>query len=150
MEHLRAALALWDYSERSAAWVFETGTGDKNADRILGALRVAGEKGLTKEQITADVFKRNVPAFDIDEALRLLHSLKLAYRVKEKTGGRDRERWFYNATGHELNEVSPQADGKAEDTSFSSYDQPSQHASSAKLDTETGALTCDELGVGRL
>ena len=37
VEHLRAALALWGYSERSAAWVFELGTGSKNADRICGA-----------------------------------------------------------------------------------------------------------------
>jgi hypothetical protein len=128
--HLEAALALWDYSERSAAWVFETCTGNKHADRILAALRVAREKGLTKEQITADVFKRNVPGFDIDEALLLLHSLNLAHRVKEKTGGRARERWFYKATGHEVNEVSLQAGGKAADTSFSSYDQPSQNANS--------------------
>jgi DNA replicative helicase MCM subunit Mcm2 (Cdc46/Mcm family) len=48
VEHLKAALALWDYSERSAAWVFETGTGNKSADKILSALRVAGEKGLAK------------------------------------------------------------------------------------------------------
>src|SRR5258707_11716045 len=39
---------LLDYCERSAAWVFEIGTGNKNADRILAALRAAAEKGLTK------------------------------------------------------------------------------------------------------
>jgi DNA replicative helicase MCM subunit Mcm2 (Cdc46/Mcm family) len=146
VEHLKAALALWNYCERSAAWIFETGPGNKNADRILAALRVAREKGLTKEQITADVFKRNVPGFDIDEALRLLHSLNLAHRVKEKTGGR----WFNKATGHEVNEVSPQADGKTADTSFSSYDQLAQNASSAESYTETETLVGDELGVARL
>ncbi len=150
VNHLKAALALWDYYERSASWVFETGTGSKNADRILAALRAASEKGLTREQITADVFKRNVPSFDIDEALRLLHSLELAYRVKEKTGGRDRERWFYNARGHEVNEVSPVTDRETGDTSFSSYDQPSQNASSADSDTKTETLIGDALGVGRL
>jgi hypothetical protein len=150
VEHLKAALALWDYSERSAAWIFETSTGNKHADRIFAALRVAREKGLTKEQITADVFKRNVPGFDIDEALRLLHSLNFAHRVKEKTGGRTRERWFYKATGDEVNEVGPQAEGKTADTSFTSYDQPSQNASSAESDTKTETLISDELGVARL
>ena len=48
VEHLNAALALWGYSERSAAWVFEIGTGNKNADRILAALKAAGQKGLTR------------------------------------------------------------------------------------------------------
>ena len=52
MQHLNAALALWDYCERSAAWVFEMGTGNKNADKILSALKAAGQKGLTKWEIT--------------------------------------------------------------------------------------------------
>jgi DNA replicative helicase MCM subunit Mcm2 (Cdc46/Mcm family) len=43
-QHLRAALALWKYSERSATWIFGTATGDPNADRILSALRAAGRK----------------------------------------------------------------------------------------------------------
>jgi DNA replicative helicase MCM subunit Mcm2 (Cdc46/Mcm family) len=36
--HVRAALALWAYCDRSAQWVFESGTGNKIADRILAAL----------------------------------------------------------------------------------------------------------------
>src|SRR5207249_8171548 len=50
VEHLRAALALWDCCERSARWIFGAGTGNKNADRILAALKAAGERGLTKSQ----------------------------------------------------------------------------------------------------
>jgi hypothetical protein len=96
------------------------------------------------------VFKRNVPCFDIDEALRLLHSLKLAHRVKEKSGGRDRERWFYKATGHEVNEESPTANGKPPDTSFPSYGQPAQDTGSAESDAGTETLIAEELGVGRL
>ena len=74
--HLRAALALWAYCDRSAGWVFESGTGSKNADRILAALKVAGEKGLTNWQITMNVFNRHATKFEIDEALRLLHGLE--------------------------------------------------------------------------
>ena len=33
--HLEAALALWDYSERSARYIFGSSLGDKTADRIL-------------------------------------------------------------------------------------------------------------------
>jgi predicted TIM-barrel fold metal-dependent hydrolase len=32
---------LWDYCEQSAAWIFGTSTGDRNADKILRALRHA-------------------------------------------------------------------------------------------------------------
>ena len=65
VDHLSAALALWAYCERSAGWVFESGTGNKNADRILAALKAAGKKGLTKWQITANVFNRNVPKLEL-------------------------------------------------------------------------------------
>ena len=54
-------MALWNYSERSARWIFGTATGDKKADkRILEALRQAGEKGLTRTEITVDVFQRHI------------------------------------------------------------------------------------------
>jgi hypothetical protein len=73
LPHLQAALAVWRYSEASARWIFETGTGNKIADRIVAALIAAAAKGLTKTQIVHDVFNRNVTKFEIDEALRLLH-----------------------------------------------------------------------------
>ena len=39
LEHLEAALALWDYSERSAEYVFGDSLGNPVADEILRALR---------------------------------------------------------------------------------------------------------------
>ena len=37
--HLTAALALWRYCEQSAHWIFGSSTGDRNADKILSAMR---------------------------------------------------------------------------------------------------------------
>ena len=48
-EHHRAALAVWNYCDRSARWIFGTATGDSNADRILIALRAAGSSGMTRK-----------------------------------------------------------------------------------------------------
>src|SRR5205085_5332776 len=123
VEHLRAALALWQYCENSARWIFGTGTGDKNADKVLAALKVAGDKGLTKLQITTDVFHRNVTRFQIDESLRLLHSMRHARRIREKTAGRPVERWFFMCEGYEeneQNEQSGQIEAETEDSSYSS------------------------------
>ena len=150
VDHLNAALALWRYCERSAQWIFETGTGNKSADKILSALRVAGEKGLTKWEITANVFNRHVPKFEIEEALRLLHDLKLATSRRYKTGGRPCERWFYKAQQREVCEESNPGDGETGDSSHSSHPPPSKNANSAGADTETESLIGDELGVGRL
>jgi hypothetical protein len=92
--HLNAALEVWRYCEDSARLIFESGTGNKHADRILQALKVAGESGLSKTQLVHDVFNRHVTRFEIDEALRLLHGLNLAHCRQENTAGRPLERWF--------------------------------------------------------
>ena len=138
VDHLKAALALWDYSERSAAWVFDTATGNKNADKIRAALRVAREKGLTKWEITTNVFSRNATKFEIDEALRLLHHQELATCAVEKTGGRSAERWFYKNHKHEVNEESSRTDHKTADTSYSSCVEPCQNTKSAEAGTDYG------------
>ena len=131
-EHHRAASAVWRYCEDSARWIFETGTGNKNADRVLAALKAAGKKGLTKWQITSEVFNRHATKFEIDEALRLLHSLKLARCERESTATRHAERWFYMAQGREECEESVKKDGKTVDTSHTSHPPPSHNASSAE------------------
>ena len=49
--HLRAALAVWEYCEASAAFIFGDSLGDAVADDILRALQRAGSAGLTRTAI---------------------------------------------------------------------------------------------------
>jgi hypothetical protein len=112
VEHLQAALECWRYCEDGVRWCFRTGTGNKNADRILAALAAAGQKGLTKRQIIVEVFNRNATKFEIDDALRLLHRLKLALRQMEDTATRPAERWFLNRKVNEQYEQSTPEDPK--------------------------------------
>jgi hypothetical protein len=107
VEHQQAALALWDYCERSAQWIFGTSTGDRNADKIAVALTRAGRSGMTRTDISDEVFNKNLSRHDLAEALRLLNTAGLAKVVTEQTGGAPRERWFSNAQKHEINELSP-------------------------------------------
>jgi hypothetical protein len=92
--HHRAALALWNYCNRSAQWIFKTTTGYSNADRILIALRAAGGKGLTQTEISKCVFNKNAPSGAIAEALRILQQSKLAKFEMESTCGAPRTKWF--------------------------------------------------------
>src|SRR5262249_23484039 len=46
VEHLQAALAVWEYCERSAVLIFGKRLGDPTADRVLEALRNAGTSGM--------------------------------------------------------------------------------------------------------
>ena len=91
-EHLLAALALWDYAESSARYIFGGATGDPVADRIMEALR-ARPDGLTRTEIR-DLFKRNESGERIDQALTLLLAVGHARSTREETGGRPVERWF--------------------------------------------------------
>jgi hypothetical protein len=102
-EHHLAAMAMWSYSEQSAQWIFGTKTGDRNADKILVALRHS-PNGMTKTEISGEVFNRHAPSLEIDEALRLLHGLKMVTYKTESTAGAPTQRWFSTAETGEKSE----------------------------------------------
>jgi len=89
--HLEAALALWQYAEDSARYIFGDTLGHPVADRILQALRNE-PNGLTRSQIS-DLFGRHARASEIDSALRFVVEHGLARPTSEESGGRPIERW---------------------------------------------------------
>ncbi len=89
--HLTAALALWEYCEASARFIFGHSLGDPVADELLNALRSQPE-GLTRTQMH-DVFGRNKRSGDIARALGVLLGQGLARSTEDTTGGRKVERW---------------------------------------------------------
>src|SRR5581483_8766342 len=76
--HLLAALAVWDYCEASARFIFGDSLGYPDADRILAELRRSPE-GLTRTEIR-DLFGRNRTEAEIAAALRCLTERSLADR----------------------------------------------------------------------
>jgi DnaB-like helicase N terminal domain/Protein of unknown function (DUF3987) len=92
-EHLRAALAVWDYCAASAAYVWGEKVGNPVADRILEALRVASA-GMTRTDLSRGVFMGNVKAGELDIALNLLTELGMIRAESEATGGRSSTRFF--------------------------------------------------------
>jgi hypothetical protein len=92
-EHLLAALALWDYSDKSARYIFGDATGDPVADQIFNSLRAAGKDGMTRTEIS-NLFGRNMSSERIAQALSLLHAAGRVRRKTHKTGGRQAERWY--------------------------------------------------------
>lgn len=87
--HLRAALALWDYCDRSSRFIFGEALGDKVADRILDELRCAGPNGLTRNDLR-ELFKRNLSGSKIEAALAMLSRFSLAGWAKEPRQGAGR------------------------------------------------------------
>jgi len=95
IDHLLAALALWDYSKQSAYLIFAGKTGDELADEILHALQEAGDDGMGRTELL-DYFNRNIKASRIRVALIQLHNTGWARceKVKESRPGPAEERWY--------------------------------------------------------
>jgi hypothetical protein len=91
--HLRAALAIWEYADASAAHIFGNALGDPVADEILIALKNAGSAGMKRTAI-GDLFGRHKSADRIGAALALLATKGRAWSESRQTGGRPTEIWF--------------------------------------------------------
>ena len=92
VEHLRAALALWQYCENSAAYIFGDAMGNTVADEILSALK--DQSGGLSRTAIMNLFNRNKSKAEIDRALSTLAQQDLATGVKRNgSGGRPEERW---------------------------------------------------------
>lgn len=89
--HLEAALAIWQYAEDSATYIFGDATGDPMADAILRALRTNGR--LTQTQIS-ELFGKNQRAGKIQQALAsLLDAGKVRTWQESAAAGRPVTYW---------------------------------------------------------
>jgi hypothetical protein len=93
VEHLDAALALWDYSLASCRAVFGDRLGDPIADAILGALRRKPE-GMSRTDVSRIALGGHASSGDIAAALGLLQKRGLAVVQQVTTGGRPSELWI--------------------------------------------------------
>jgi hypothetical protein len=92
MPQLTAAMAVWNYCDESAAYIFGKATGNITADDIMAALDRT-PNGMSRNNIV-DLFSRNRNRSEISTALDLLRSYGLADCRVQATGGRPAEIWF--------------------------------------------------------
>jgi hypothetical protein len=92
-EHLRAALAVWNYCAASARFIWGDALGDPTADEILRALKAAGSEGLTRWDIH-NHFSRHKAAGELDRALGVLTERGLIRSAPEQSGGRPGTRYW--------------------------------------------------------
>jgi hypothetical protein len=95
--HLMAALAFWDYCERSVKHIFGDSLGDPVADDVLRLLRSVKD-GMTRNDLM-NYFGRNQSSERIGSALGLLLKHDLVRCEDRPTGGRPAQRWFAKSGG---------------------------------------------------
>ncbi|MCF7880154.1 MAG: DUF3987 domain-containing protein [Candidatus Marinimicrobia bacterium] len=93
-EHLEAALAVWEYCEASTQYIFQDKMGNPMAEKIFDGLRQQPD-GLSRTEISSDLFNRNKSKQEIDEALDLLAAYNRAKMTEERTSpsGHTSEIW---------------------------------------------------------
>lgn len=162
LKHLKAALALWEYSEQSARYIFGDALGDPVADAILKGLRDS-QTGMTRTEIS-NVLGRNHKAERITQALSILQERKLAHCEQAIVDGRSSEIWKALGTGqavstsylsllppqtyekYEFNEYNPVSDGNNSLNSLNSYAPTEKEIAKETTGTEMLALYGDDPG----
>ena len=100
--HLNAALAFWDYCERSAQYVFHGRMEDTTAQTILEAVR---KKDLTGAEVHA-LFGNNLSGVRLGDALSCLIAAGRITKDSVKQGkGRPQITYRYQQTSYEKNET---------------------------------------------
>jgi hypothetical protein len=102
VEHLRAALAVWQYCEDSVKYLFGKTIDDKQLVKLYRALRVAPD-GLTQNEILKNVFRKNLTSKEIGKLLEVLekagHIFCRTRARKDGKGGKPATIWFATDKG---------------------------------------------------
>jgi len=109
VDNLKAALALVEYSRRSAFRIFGSAVGDKKKIKIIDALRSADNHEMTISEISNNVFKRNMNSDELHKLLSEMESSKLIVLKKSPTGGAPKTivKFQKSYEINEINEKSP-------------------------------------------
>lgn len=94
--HLQAALELWNYSFKSARYIYGETTilKNPNAIKLLEELKKRKEKGqssMTRTEVSNEIFNRNVKSDELDSIFKELLSNGFVRVEKEKLPGEKRE-----------------------------------------------------------
>lgn len=88
VRHLEAALELWDYSVRSVDFIFGDRLADKDGEKLLAAIKAAGDAGLTQYDVRRRVFSGHIPGPKLLDLLTRLSQAGLIHKSVDATKGR--------------------------------------------------------------
>lgn len=94
-EHMRGALAIWDYVEATAEWMFGKHVDHGEVDALVSFIVAGGATGRSRAEISSGFYNRNRPAADIGAVLGGLVRDGRVRQDVDRTGvGRPTVRYF--------------------------------------------------------
>jgi uncharacterized protein DUF3987 len=98
LPHVEAAIAVWQFCEASARYIFGDLSNERIADTILRELDIIRPEGLSRRDMIRGVFGGHIQAYDLSCALRKLEAAgKIRCQKQRSNGpGRPGEMWFAN------------------------------------------------------
>jgi hypothetical protein len=92
-EHLKAAIAVWNYARDSVRHLFAKELSDPNLLKLFRALRKVAPDWISRGDVSVNVFHRNASADQLERWFRVLEEGGHAIRKHQKTAGRPVEMW---------------------------------------------------------
>jgi hypothetical protein len=93
VDHLKAALAVWNYARDSVRYLFSQELKDAKLIKAFKAIKGAGVGGISRRDLLVDVFQRHISADELDRCLRILEEGGYVVKELRKTAGRPAEIW---------------------------------------------------------
>lgn len=90
VQHLKSAIAFWDYCEATVAHIWGATLGDSKLDQLYKAVAASGPDGLNRTAING-LFSNNLSKTDVDGLVGQLVDKGLARTDSQSTGGRPRQ-----------------------------------------------------------
>ena len=91
VQHLKSAKTLWDYCDQSAAYLFKNQFESKLTNKLYAELKKSPQ-GLTRTQISVEIFRGKKLSLEISKAVEELRSRGLIEIKKISTEGREAEK----------------------------------------------------------
>jgi hypothetical protein len=88
VEHLKAALAVWGYCERSALYIWSDRYLNRDLDRLCRAIEESEERGLSLTSVVHDLFRGNKPKEEVHALIDQAIEYGIARKDVQKTDGR--------------------------------------------------------------
>jgi hypothetical protein len=134
--HLDAALALWDYAEHSAKWLFSTHELEAQREAAGGLANFilkGGRGGRTRTEIYRDYFKSNIKAAEITAELTPLVHDGVVVEIKDETGGRPITRYVHRSL--RIDVFTDYAGQGTNPSTYSTYSLRTDHPDGSRVNT---------------